>query len=308
MPIEKPPLKHLQLPVDYQPPRSVPYKVKDFDAQGRPETWKTVAEEHSLNVDWLIHFNFKTNNSDEVNWYLRRNVGCNVPTPDGLNWTFSSSAKPGIIYLPIQRLNMEPIDMDGKKTISPLALEFEGPSAPLGTLGKLFDCFALLDMGLSIAGVAFGGALMLGVGIVIAPMTNFVALGGLAEAPLNELRKQQILEGLSLGIVLTADGRSVQYVREQGYVKFWPVRDIHFPQYGKQLQGIYNQALVAGIAHGRQFNTVAAGNLFKWIGSQMTDYAQKEYVGRESASWDARKWENYYRLCAAILQRKIVLR
>jgi hypothetical protein len=261
-----------------------------------------------MNVDDLIRFNFKTNNPDEVNWYLRRNVGCNVPTPDGFNWTFSSSASPGIIYLPIQRLNMENIDVDGKKTISPLALEFEGASSPLGTLGKFFDGFSMLDMGLSIAGVAVGETLMLGVGIVIAPFTNFVALGGLAEGPLTELRNQQIREGLSLGIVLTADGRSPRYIKEHGYVKMWPVANIHFPQYGKQLQGLYNQALVAGIGHGRQFNTVAAANFWRWIGSQMTDYAQKEYVGRESHSWNDRKWENYYRLCAAIVQRKIVLR
>jgi hypothetical protein len=306
MPIEKEP--HKPLPVDYQPPKSVPYRVKDFDSRGRPETWKTVAEEHSMNVDKLIHFNFHTNNSDEVNWYLRRNVGCKVATPDGLNWTFTSSATPGIIYLPIQRFNMEELDVVGKKTISPLALEFEGPSSPLGTLGKVFDCFSLLDMGLTIAGVAVGEVVMLGIGIVIAPIAPFVVLGGLTEAPLNELRKKQLLEGLSLGIVLTADGRSVQYIKDHGYVKLWPVRDLNFPEYGKEFQALYNQALVAGIAHGRQFNTVAVANLFRWIGSQMTDYAQEEYVGRESPTWSSRKWENYYRLCAAILQRKIVLR
>jgi hypothetical protein len=114
-------------------------------------------------------------------------------------------------------------------------------------------------------------------------------------------------EGLSLGIVLTADGRSVKYINEHGYFKKWPVNDINYPQYGKQLQGIYNKSVVAGIGHGRQFNTVASKNLFMFIQARMTDYAKADFQG-DPASWSSKTWENYYRLCAAILQRKINLR
>jgi hypothetical protein len=47
----------------------------------------------------LIEFNFKTRQPEEVNWYLRRNVGCTRSTRDGLNWLFAG-AKRGVIYIP----------------------------------------------------------------------------------------------------------------------------------------------------------------------------------------------------------------
>src|SRR5262249_21646290 len=212
----------------------------------------------------------------------------------------------GIIYLPIEQIDMEEMVVTGRKTISPLALEFEGPSSPLDKIGKVFDGFQMVDIGLAILGVEVGGAVMLGIGIVTAPIAPFVALGGVHEAAVNQLRKQMILEGLTLGIVLTADGRSPKYIDAHGYVKKWPISNIIYPEYGKQLQGIYNQSLVAGIAHGRQFNTVAVKNLFAFLRSQMTDYALDEYKGNPY-SWSAGKWEDWYRLCARILERKITL-
>jgi hypothetical protein len=288
---------------------SVPYRVKGSDDNRNPnrDTWVSVARQHNPDVKKLIWFNFETENPDEVNWYLRRNVGCTLPTPDGRNWLFHDGAKPGIIYLPIDRVNMAPMVIQAKKTTSPFALEFEGPSSPLDTIGKLFDAFQLLDLGLAIAGVAAGEAVILGIGIATAPIAPFVVLGGMHEAPLNELRKKQMLEGLSLGIVLAAEGRTVRYIYDHGYFKRWPVRDINYPDYGKQLQGIYNQSLVAGIAHGREFNTVARERFWKWIGSRLSDWAKAEYAGNPTG-WGPRKWENWYRLCAAIVQTKIVLR
>jgi hypothetical protein len=48
----------------------------------------------------LIQFNFNTRNAEEVNYYLRVNVGCDKPTADGQNWKFTASARPGLIYVP----------------------------------------------------------------------------------------------------------------------------------------------------------------------------------------------------------------
>jgi hypothetical protein len=45
----------------------------------------------------------------------------------------------------------------------------------------------------------------------------------------------------------------------------------HSIRSGRQLQGIYNQSLDSGIAHGRQCNTVASKNLFLFLWSQMKD-------------------------------------
>jgi hypothetical protein len=79
---------------DYQPARSVPYRVKDGD------DWYSVARLAGVSAKDLIAFNFKTTVPAEVNWYLRRNVGCCRETWDRKNWMFTSSASPGIIYLP----------------------------------------------------------------------------------------------------------------------------------------------------------------------------------------------------------------
>ena len=90
-------------PAERPPPQSTPRPVGG--ASGPPgtaeDTWGSVAREHNIDVQELIRFNFGTNDSKRVNWYLKRNVGCNVASPSGLNWTFKD-AMPGIIFLPIQ--------------------------------------------------------------------------------------------------------------------------------------------------------------------------------------------------------------
>jgi len=79
-----------------------PYQPGDKPKQ---EDWKSVAEMFGVGVKELIYFNFETDNTDVVNWYLKRHVGCDKPSPSGNNWMFSSTAVPGIIYIP-------PLDLD----------------------------------------------------------------------------------------------------------------------------------------------------------------------------------------------------
>jgi hypothetical protein len=93
-------------PRDYTPNFSRPYKVRDND------TWSTCAARAQTDLQasigtWeLIRFNFPSlpqNKRDatlEVNWYLLNYIGCNKATADRKNLIFSSSANPGIIYLP----------------------------------------------------------------------------------------------------------------------------------------------------------------------------------------------------------------
>ena len=92
MPIEKRPAN--PLPRDYVPTGGIPYKVKTRDDLG------SVARENGVPEHVLVAFNFGTNDPREINWYLRRNVGCIRATHDHNNWMFTSEAKPGIIYLP----------------------------------------------------------------------------------------------------------------------------------------------------------------------------------------------------------------
>jgi len=92
MPIEKAP--STPLPQNFRPVGGTPYQVQTGD------TWISLAAKVHINVWNLIDYNFHTRNPDEVNWYLRRNVGCRKTAHDGKNYMFSSDAKPGIVYLP----------------------------------------------------------------------------------------------------------------------------------------------------------------------------------------------------------------
>lgn len=80
---------------DFVPPGSRTHRVRDG------EDFRTVAAKYGIDDPWeLIYYNFRTRDVKAINWYLRERVGCKVPTPDFKNWRFTSSADPGIIYIP----------------------------------------------------------------------------------------------------------------------------------------------------------------------------------------------------------------
>jgi LysM repeat protein len=101
------------LPADFEPKGFVKkHRVSDG------EDWASVAKKYNVDVKALIYFNFHTNNPDEVNWYLRRNTGCNVSKDGGVNWAFSSSAYPGFIYIPPSKvIDMEPEKVTVRKPV-----------------------------------------------------------------------------------------------------------------------------------------------------------------------------------------------
>ncbi|MEO8128349.1 MAG: hypothetical protein ABI822_14710 [Bryobacteraceae bacterium] len=69
------------------------YRVKDNDS------WVSLATADGAANPWdLIEPNFGTRSPEEVNWYLREYLGCNLVTPDEHNYRFSLSAKPGLIW------------------------------------------------------------------------------------------------------------------------------------------------------------------------------------------------------------------
>jgi hypothetical protein len=87
---EKPPLR--PLPPGPRPGR--PHPVAD------KENWESIAKKYGVTVRELIANNCGLNATpQEINWYLHMRVGCNV-SQDGKNWSFSKSAKPGVIYVP----------------------------------------------------------------------------------------------------------------------------------------------------------------------------------------------------------------
>jgi hypothetical protein len=114
------------LPADFVPEGAVEtHTVSDG------EDWASVAAQYNVKVGDLIYFNFHTNVPEEVNWYLRRNTGCNVSNDGGLNWAFSSSADPGLIYIPAAEvINMDAEDIRGPvmQTIQEIADTLPGPA------------------------------------------------------------------------------------------------------------------------------------------------------------------------------------
>ena len=105
MPFEKTPSSPLTR--DFIPKSCTKYYVKDN------ESWISIANEHGIDPATLIYTNFKTINSLEVNYYLRKLVGCVKPTKDGKNWMFSSGADPGYIYIPNKRIQMPAMHVEG---------------------------------------------------------------------------------------------------------------------------------------------------------------------------------------------------
>jgi len=107
MPIEKRPAN----PRPKGPPpnsRPAPHRVTD------DETFETVARRHGVTVQALLMHNFGTTNPAELNWYLRENVGCKLATHDKQNWRFSRAAIPGLIYIPMQTIVMDPMTIIGR--------------------------------------------------------------------------------------------------------------------------------------------------------------------------------------------------
>jgi hypothetical protein len=92
VPIERQPVN--PLPPGYMPPGGRPYRVKTHD------DLVSIATAHGIRYHDLVTYNFATADPAEINWYLRRKVGCTRPTHDLKNWMFTSDAQPGVIYLP----------------------------------------------------------------------------------------------------------------------------------------------------------------------------------------------------------------
>jgi hypothetical protein len=77
------------VPPTYRPAGSFDHDVSDG------ESWQKLADRYRVPALSIIESNFKTTNPYEVNWYLREYVNCKVPTSDGYNWRFSTSAREG---------------------------------------------------------------------------------------------------------------------------------------------------------------------------------------------------------------------
>ena len=298
-PIERTPSR--PLPDHYEPPHSRPVRV------GNDETWETVAAQYHMDVKRLVYFNFHTNNTDEVNWYLRRRVGCNVPSPSGFNWTFKN-ASPGYIHVPIKVMT---IDDEGSIEGSPgVDDNWEDPAEVFSHHGmhllhKILEGIEGAEAVAVIFELGLPHLLELGLTLaapLAAEIGVFIAIGlGHADA-IDRVKREQALWGLSYGIPLGADNRKGSFIRKYNFHR----QPFHSDAYREQegnFELAYQKFLAVGVAYGRKMNTRQKAALRRILQSHM-DMAN--YPSVWDPTWPERAQKSYYQ-DAAIAFRKFIL-
>ena len=314
--IEHPPRKGPPLPKDFFP-GGMRYKVSDG------EDWESVAKQFKVDVQTLINFNFHTTHSNVVNWYLHRNVGCNVPTPDGFNWKFSSSANPGYIYIPVDinkayQLNLpagwlpgpggqtslaqwlDNLPEEKPETFSPEAVGFilnlvEATHVAAGVF-EIEIGSAFVDLGLELAG----------------PIAGYVAfwveIGGAYKEVLDNRKRNFTLRGLSLGVVLGANGARNSYIKwtfeNKGNKDYF--HDAEYPEQEINFEKFYRVGLWTGVGYGRKLNRVESTKLLKILQKTMRwnfDDVEKPWV-----EWSEPTHKKYYEGAALQFRLKFLPR
>lgn len=161
-----------------------------------------------------------------------------------------------------------------------------------------------VEVGLTIAEVHVAGLLGLGIevmGPVAGMAAVFVALGNAHADAINSIITDEMLSGFSRGVVLGADHRPESYVKSN-FVKWSPVPNSVYPEYGKKFQNAYNRALVAGYAQGKTLTKEESAAFFSDLFSRMSVRPSVTY-GEDSKQWSDRTWVDYYVECAAVFRR-----
>ena len=162
-----------------------------------------------------------------------------------------------------------------------------------------------VEVGLTIAEkMHWIGALALPLEIVgpIAGMAAvYVALGNAHADAINSNISHQMYSGFSRGVVLGADHRSVDYLKEH-WVKWSPVSNPVYPEYGKKFQQAYNMALMAGYAQGKALTDEERKAFFKDLIARLPENPTVTY-GENSNEWSDRSWRDNYKETAADFRR-----
>jgi hypothetical protein len=134
---------------------------------------------------------------------------------------------------------------------------------------------------------------------VAAEAAVLLALGNAHAEAINSILEDQIRSGFSRGVVLGADDRPASYVKEN-FVKFSPVSNAVYPEYGRKFQNAYNRALVAGYAQGRKLleHKAQRSAFFEDLYARMRVHPSVSY-GEDQDTWSDRSWVDYYIECAA---------
>jgi hypothetical protein len=306
------------LPVDWRPFDGIKYMVRDGD------TWKNLAPKWLVDVDYLVWFNFHTNNSDEVNWYLHRNVGCRKETPDRFNYIFSSDDRKygsGAIYRPPVPGIETTLELPGPLVlVIPEEYAFQHHKTDLGEAlrkadqtGNLWNWISLgLDFsgnvftGLALANVEIAGALGLGLEIV-GPAASLVGLGLAIGSPhyeaVNEEKVNNTLRGLSQGIVLGASGESWAFIKGH-FIARSENFNLQYQNERKNFQNAYLNGLVKGIAYGRQLNKYERRLFFTHLDYQLKNYPAGKFWYTKHTIKDGMVREDYYLKAAGAFRKE----
>jgi hypothetical protein len=274
------------LPKDYAPSQ-VWYKVTNKD------DWGTVAKKYGFDTQTLIYFNFRTHNTDEVNWYLRRNVGCNVSRDGGRNWAFSDSANPGKIYIPASNVDFDAEDASrepsGQNKLAQMLDDMPEDSEAWEHVGRTLELFEFAHLGAEAFGIGIGaetvataggatGALGL-VAAVAAPLAGAaalaIAIGSPYKAQFDLYKKKAWLWGLGQGVVLGANKNVHAGWVRANFVANLPgtIKSlINIPgqedQFGEVLRSYYD-GMGKGLAYGRALNSKEAARLYRVLGEEV---------------------------------------
>lgn len=305
-------------PITWAPPKgSFPYKVKNKD------TWTSIAANfQAKSAQYLIFFNFyvfvdlknpnKNSATDQVNWYLREYVGCNVSNDGGRNWAFSDSAKPGIIHIPTKTYDFEGdglIVLGSTGVGETISVPQYDDSNILDTVSKGLDIYGMAELGLGVAEVALPVLLEAGLivtGTAAAIVGPAVAVGaGHAEA-LKYQSRNYFFEGYSIGLVMSANGATKQYIKDRHELQYPPLIPV-YQEKAETFRKLQNAGLELGIKQGKKFNTVDQEKLFTFLLTELPAGDQGYFSSRIPwKDWSVEKRKEYYQKTSSIIKRKML--
>lgn len=293
------------------------YEVKDDD------TWGSVAEKFTVqpgqyfkgnSAQYLIWFNFGTINTDEVNYYLRVFVGCNVSKDGGNNWAFSDSADPGVIYIPPKLIDAqegEALDVNGNRGLKEKGIitvpEYDDRNF-LDTLSKALDIFQMVELAgtleLTLPMLVQGG--LIGVGALAGVIGPAVAVGAPHAEALRATSRKHFFDGFSLGLVASANGAWESYIREHYELKYPPLNSV-YPEKRETFRKLHNGGLTLGIRKGKQMNLAEKEKFFIYLHSQLRG-ADREYFssGGRWKDWSEKKRKDYYDIFSGIVKNAML--
>jgi len=286
------------------------YKVRDGD------TWEKVARENYVSsAQYLIFFNFYTyvgpffrDGTDQVNWYLRNYVGCNVSRDNGRNWAFSNSADPGIIFVPIRKIEGDALVVTGSKGVGNVVTVPEYDDSGLDLvqlLEKAVDIVGAGDLAIGISGIEI--PLLVEVGLIAVGMVGTLVAMGAAHAEALQIESRKHFFGaFATALVMSANGASDAYIKDRNWLHYPPANAV-YPEKRESFRQLHNAGIILGMRMGRRFNRVDQARFFSLLHQHLNPLEQQEYSPHVPwKEWSELKRRNYYLRLSSIVKQSML--